>query len=95
MRPRLRGPSPFFFLYFGQTVAHAPDASRRGTGEGGGSKRKEAPNEGSFREMLGCLAREGRRPIAYSETESAAGVDNSSKDRHPHGPRPNEDGGEA
>src|SRR5689334_20326545 len=26
-------------------------------GEGGGSKRKEAPNEGPFRETLGCLAR--------------------------------------
>jgi hypothetical protein len=26
-------------------------------GEGGGSKRNDAPNEGPFRETLGCLAR--------------------------------------
>jgi hypothetical protein len=34
-------------------------------GESGGSKRKEAPNEGPFRETLGCLAHaSGRRPLA-------------------------------
>jgi len=36
-------------------------------GENGGSKRKEAPNEGRFRETLGCLARAKEVTLVHLE----------------------------
>jgi len=54
--PSLRTQGLPSFLFFGQTGCAC---NRLPLGESGGSKCKEAPNEGPFRETLGCLARAG------------------------------------